>query len=52
MAEDYGIADAAARMYKRAEKLKFEQPDSTYSLAQRHLQALNDAPAAPKAAGH
>jgi transglutaminase-like putative cysteine protease/tetratricopeptide (TPR) repeat protein len=49
VAEDYGISDAALRMYGRAAKMKVEQPGSTYSLAQRHVQALGGA---AKAAGN
>jgi hypothetical protein len=41
IAEQYGIADAAGKMYRRVEKPEFEYPGSSYMLAQQHLAALD-----------
>jgi len=41
VAEQYGVNDAAATMYGRVEKPKFESPGSTYALAQQRLAQLH-----------
>lgn len=40
IAEQYGILDAAQKMYQRIEKPKREYPSSTYVIAQQRLAAL------------
>ena len=40
IAEQYGEFDAARKMYGRVEKPKFDYPGTSYSIAQRHLDAL------------
>jgi hypothetical protein len=40
IAEQYGVYDAAERMYQRVEKPKFNIPAATYNLAEEHLAAL------------
>jgi len=41
IAEQYGVNDAAEKMFKLVEKPKIDQPTSTYALAQQHLAALH-----------
>jgi len=41
IAEQYGEYDAATTMYQRVDKPDFEDPGSTYTLAQAHLNALH-----------
>lgn len=43
IAEQYGAADAAKKMYGRVEKPKKEYPASSYALAQEHLAKLKSA---------
>jgi len=43
IAEQYGAADAAEKMFARVEKPKREYPASSYSLAQEHLAKLKSA---------
>jgi tetratricopeptide (TPR) repeat protein len=40
IAEQYGAADAADRMYHRVEKPEFEYPGSSYEISRRHLAAM------------
>jgi hypothetical protein len=40
IAEQYGILDAAQKMFARVEKPKSEYPASSYALAQQHLASL------------
>jgi TonB family protein len=40
IAEQYGVTDAAARMFARVEKPNMDYPGSTYALAQQHMVAL------------
>ena len=40
IAEQYGAADAATKMFARVEKPKTEYPASSYALAQQHLATL------------
>ncbi len=40
IAEQYGILDAAQKMFARVEKPKSEYPASSYALAQQHLTSL------------
>lgn len=47
IAEQYGVTDAAARMFARVEKPKAEFPGSTYAFAQQHLAALRHPPTTP-----
>jgi tetratricopeptide (TPR) repeat protein len=41
IAEQYGVMDAAERMYRRVEKDEFESTGSNYSIAQHHLMMLS-----------
>jgi tetratricopeptide (TPR) repeat protein len=43
IAEQYGAADAAQKMFARVEKPKGEYPASSYALAQQHLANLKNA---------
>lgn len=43
IAEQYGAADAAQKMFARVEKPKTEYPSSSYALAQKHLANLKGA---------
>jgi len=43
IAEQYGAADAAEKMFARVEKPKSEYPASSYALAQEHLAKLKSA---------
>jgi tetratricopeptide (TPR) repeat protein len=52
IAEQYGVSDAAEKMYARVEKPKFDYPATTYSLAQQHLTSLHTTTAGAKSAGH
>jgi len=47
IAEQYGLPDAARKMYQRVEKPKQESPVGTYTLAQEHLKSLAKAPGEP-----
>lgn len=40
IAEQYGVVDAAAKMYGRVEKPKVDYPGTSYVIAQEHLAAL------------
>lgn len=40
IAEQYGEFEAAAKMYTRVEKPKFDSPGASYAIAQQHLAAL------------
>ncbi|HVJ05441.1 MAG TPA: DUF3857 domain-containing protein [Candidatus Saccharimonadales bacterium] len=52
IAEQYGVIDAAVKMYGRVEKPKTDIPGATYTIAQQHLTALNElAKAAAKSSG-
>ena len=51
IAEQYGVSDAAAKMYARVEKPKFDYPATTYAIAQQHLAALQLTATAAKSAG-
>jgi tetratricopeptide (TPR) repeat protein len=52
LAEQYGMAEAAQKMYDRVEKPKSEDPVDSYAMAQQHLEALRKPTAAQaKAAG-
>ena len=52
IAEQYGVNDAAEKMFKLVERPKIDQPTSTYALAQQHLAALHKVATEPaKTAG-
>jgi len=52
IAEQYGVLDAAQKMYGRVEKPKFVSPGATYTIAQQHLATLHElAKTAQKTAG-
>jgi hypothetical protein len=40
IAEQYGVLDAAEKMYDRVEKPKVDYPGPSYVIAQQHLSAL------------
>jgi hypothetical protein len=52
IAEQYGENQAARAMYSRVEKPKMEYPGTSYSMAQRRLEALKTADSTVKNAGH
>jgi tetratricopeptide (TPR) repeat protein len=41
IAEQYGVVDAAEKMYARVEKPKFDYPGTSYVIAQLHLATLH-----------
>ncbi len=43
IAEQYGVNEAAEKMYRRVEKPQTDYPASSYSMAQEHLTALHAA---------
>ena len=43
IAEQYGVVDAAQKMFDRVEKPKADYPATTYEMAQQHLSALRKA---------
>ena len=52
IAEQYGVQEAAQKMYARVEKQKIESPGSNYALAQQRLAAIRSLPGGPaKSAG-
>ena len=51
IAEQYGELDAAAKMYGRVEKPKFEYPGTSYVIAQQRVAALLKINASAKAIG-
>ncbi len=52
IAEQFGVLEAAVKIYGRVEKPKFEYPGATYTLAQQHLTAMHNlAKAGAKSAG-
>ncbi len=42
IAEQYGVLDAAGKMFGRVEKPKFDYPGTSYAIAQQHLTALRN----------
>jgi hypothetical protein len=42
--EQYGVVDAAEKMYARVEKPKIDYPGTSYLIAQRHLATLHGTP--------
>jgi len=42
IAEQYGVLDAAEKMYSRVEKPKTDYPGSSYFITQQHLKVLRD----------
>jgi tetratricopeptide (TPR) repeat protein len=52
IAEQYGVLDAAEKMYERLEKPKFESPDAAYVIAQQRIAELRKVASSPaKTAG-
>jgi len=49
IAEQYGVLDAAEKMYSRVEKPKVEYPGTSYVIAQQHLARLRDGGSSAKA---
>jgi tetratricopeptide (TPR) repeat protein len=52
IAQQYGVLDAAEKMFARVEAPKVQYPDSTSILARQHMAALEATKSASKAVGH